>query len=283
MNLVRLIFAALFISIFFILFTAPISSCTKTETEIIHDTTTVIQKDTIVVTDSVVDSVINLNDGLIAYYNFNNGSLNDGSGYGNNIVFNNATSTADRHGVANNAFLFNGTSSYMRVPNSVSLNPRNITIMAIFKPNGYYLGTCHGNEILGKGTPDGQVGQYGMRIADFDNPLRCSTPADTSNETISVFVTQAGGQASTPVISAGQWYNVIFTYDGIVANVYFDGQLKQTWNTGPLSFSPNSNDLFIGRHEDNTNQYPYWFNGVIDEIRIYNRALPIEAIKELSQ
>ena len=155
--------------------------------------------------------------------------------------------------------------------------------MAIFKPNGYYLGQCHGNQILGKGTPDGQVGEYGLRFCDFDNPLNCSTPADTNHETLSAYVTQAGGKANAPLITTGQWYRVIFTYDGIVANVYFDGQLKQTWNAGPLSFSPNGGDLFIGRHEDGTDQYPYWFNGVIDEIRIYNRALPPQAIQELSQ
>jgi hypothetical protein len=279
MNLLKLIFATLFISLFFVLSTTQFVGCTKTETEIIHDTTTVIQKDTVV----VVDSIIDLHYGLVAYYNFNNGSLQDGSGYGNNITFSNATPAADRNGVANNAYSFNGTDNYMRVPNSVSLNPRNITIMAVFKPNGYYLGKCHGNEILGKGSPDGQVGQYGMRFVDFINPSNCSTPADTSHETLSAFVTLAGGEATSPVISAGEWYNVIFTYDGIVANIYFDGQLKQTFNSGPLSFSPNSNDLFIGRHEDDTDQYPFWFNGVIDEIRIYNRALPIEAIKELSQ
>jgi len=279
MNLLKLVIAALFVSLFFVLSTTPFVGCTKTETEIIHDTTTVIQKDTV----TVVDSIIDLNYGLIAYYNFNNGSLNDGSGYGNNITFSNATPASDRNGVANNAYSFNGTNSYMRVPNSPSLNPRNITIIAIFKPKGYYLGQCHGNQILGKGTPDGQVGEYGLRFCDFDNPLNCSTPADTNHETLSAYVTQAGGKANAPLITTGQWYRVIFTYDGIVANVYFDGQLKQTWNAGPLSFSPNGGDLFIGRHEDGTDQYPYWFNGVIDEIRIYNRALPPQAIQELSQ
>ncbi|HEV8508760.1 MAG TPA: hypothetical protein VGQ53_25370, partial [Chitinophagaceae bacterium] len=69
--------------------------------------------------------------GLVAYYNFNGGSLNDGSGQGNNITFNSATQTSDRFGNPNNAYLFNGTSSYMQVPNSASLNPNNITMMAI--------------------------------------------------------------------------------------------------------------------------------------------------------
>src|SRR5947207_15595571 len=40
-------------------------------------------------------------------------------------------------------------------------------------------------------------------------------------------------------------------------------------------FNRNANDpgydLFLGRLSDP--QFPYWFNGVMDEVRIYNRAL----------
>ena len=57
----------------------------------------------------------NLKDGLMAYYNFNGGNLNDSSGLNNNIVFNNAVKTTDRFGKANNAYLFDGSSSYMQV------------------------------------------------------------------------------------------------------------------------------------------------------------------------
>lgn len=283
MNLARLIFAALFLSIFFVLATTQITSCTKTE--VIHDTTTVIKKDTVTVIDSftTTDSIIDLHDGLIAHYTFTNGNLNDSSGYGNNIIFNNATPTTDRQGNANGAFLFNGTSSYMRVANSTSLNPRNITMMAIVKLNGFYLGSCHGNEIFSKGTPDYVDGQYGLRISDFVDPSLCGNPANLSNERIGGWVGTAGSAATAPILSTGQWYNFIFTYDGIVSKIYVNGQLQTSWSNGSISYAPNNQDLFIGRHEDNTNQYPYWFNGVIDEIRMYNRALPLNAIELLSQ
>ena len=59
---------------------------------------------------------INLTSGLVAYYPFS-GNANDQSGNGNNAVFNSATLTADQFGNANSAYLFNGTSSYIRVAN----------------------------------------------------------------------------------------------------------------------------------------------------------------------
>jgi hypothetical protein len=68
-----------------------LSSCTKT--------LTIIKTDTLV----QLDTVYCLKCGLVAYYNFNNGNLNDSSGNGNNITFNNATPTADRFGNPNNA------------------------------------------------------------------------------------------------------------------------------------------------------------------------------------
>ncbi|MEO7119472.1 MAG: hypothetical protein ABIY62_00160, partial [Ginsengibacter sp.] len=166
---------------------AGLSGCTKTNT--VYDTTIVIIKDTVTLTvkDTVTISDTELSKitkGMIAYYNFNGGNLNDSSGNSNNIVFSNATPTADRFGNPNNAFLFDGNSSYMQVKNSASLNPNNITMYAIVKPMGYYQGTCHGNSILQKGYPDDVTGLYFLRFAPPNNGAvsACSLMPDTTKE-----------------------------------------------------------------------------------------------------
>jgi hypothetical protein len=61
--------------------------------------------------------------------------------------------------------------------------------------------------------------------------------------------------------------------------MYVDGKLKQT-RIGTVPFTPNTFDLFIGRAE--RPDYPYWVTGVIDEIRIYKKALCEGEVKELS-
>lgn len=73
---------------------------------------------------------------------------------------------------------------------------------------------------------------------------------------------------------------VAFTYDGSEAKLYVDGKLKQTV-TSTVPFTPNTFDLLIGKAEHP--QYPYWFNGVIDEIRIYKKALCHGEVHELSK
>jgi Concanavalin A-like lectin/glucanases superfamily len=261
---------------------APISGCQKTK----YDTTVLVKNDTIniVKQDTVNDTVYDISSGLVAYYNFNGGNLNDSSGYGNNISFNNATPTEDRFGNPNNAYLFDGATTYMEVPNSTSLNPDNITIYAIFKINGYWYGGCHGNEILDKGEPDNVDGFFALRFNDTLN--NCTLPVpDTSHEFVSGTYGDnnpvGAGALVTDVASPmakGTWYKLAYTYDGSTAKFYVNGQLVQS-SSKSVPFTPNTENLFIGRHNDPV--AGYWFNGVIDEIRIYDRPLSQPAITEL--
>jgi hypothetical protein len=275
----------------FLSFTSIISSCTKiktvydTTTVIIHDTALVIKHDTAIVikhdTTITKDSIYDLSSGLVAYYSFNAGSLSDSSGYNNNIIFNNATKTADRFGNPNNAYLFDGSSTYMRVLNSYSLNPDNITIYAIVKVNGFYTGPCSGNQILIKGPEYQTNGIY--VLAFFDSLSNCGI-ANLNNETFFAGYGDnlpQGAQAYTldnTAITTGQWYHVTYTYDGLTAKLYINGVLKRTQQR-MVNFTDNTNDVYIGKTENPT--YPYYFNGVIDEMRIYNRALPADAIRYL--
>jgi len=236
------------------------------------------KKDTVTVHDTIYD----LKDGMVAYYTFNNGSLNDSSGRNNNITFNNAAKTADRFGRANNAYLFNGTNSYMKVANSASLNQLGgITLMAIVKLNDFYKGDCHGNSILMKGFQDQRPGVYTLRVTD--NASSCAIAADTTKERTVGFFGDYGNTSSatdtTSYVHTGAWMTIVYTFDGLQSKLYINGKLKVTYSQ-PAIFNGNSSDLFIGRAE--TDQYPFWFNGAIDEIRIYNRSLGEPAVKQLS-
>ncbi|MEO6314259.1 MAG: LamG domain-containing protein [Chitinophagaceae bacterium] len=261
-------------------FQVNLSSCQKeiiTDTLYITDTLTL--KDTIRIVDSSNCNCYNLNDGLVAYYNFNNGTLKDSSGYDNHITFSNAVKTADRFGRANNAYLFNGSSSYMSVPNSVSLNPtKAITLMATFKIQGFYAANCSNNQIFGKGWNDYIDGFYALR---FYSTPGCNMPLDTSKEVIYGSFGDLSARPSTATstyVHTNKWYNVVFTYGDGQASLYIDGVLQKSVAESAW-FTPNSQELFIGKHGDP--QYPFYFNGIIDELRIYNKALCAAAVKQL--
>jgi len=259
---------------------APFSSCTKTETEIVHDTVKIIVRDTIIKTDTLYD----IKTGLIAYFNFNKGTLNDSSGLNNHIVLNNgATKTVDRFGKADNAYLFNGAGNFMRVANSASLSPANITMMSIVKVNGFYKGDYRQNQILIKGYKDEFNGIYGLRVGPTTGDC-CTTPLDSTKEAFFGYYGNYGSTVGTfdptSYVEKNKWIAVVVTYDGFRIKIYVDGVLKNT-SLGSPFYNPNPYDLLIGGTENAT--YPYWFNGAIDEIRIYNRALSEEAVKQLSK
>ncbi len=282
----KLLIAAPAILVVAICFTGvQLCSCSKTKVVTVTKTDTLVKVDTVTKVDTLSqqDTVYCLKCGLVAYYNFNNGNLNDSSGNGNNINFSNATPTTDRFGNPNNAYLFNGTSDYISVPSSTSLNPNSITIFAIFKPNGFYSNQCHGNAILQKGIADNENGFYGIRFNDTLN--QCNNPVDTSQEFISGFYGDGGiyviSYARPPIaIHTGTWYVVAYTYDGTTSRFYANGELVET-NGRQDAFTPNTDDLFIGYSPQNGGQY--WFNGVIDEIRIYNQPLCAGAIAQLTK
>jgi Concanavalin A-like lectin/glucanases superfamily len=249
------------------------SACTK---EIIHDT--LIVRDTV----TIIDSTCHLNDGLIAYYNFNNGSLKDSSGNNNHIIFNNATKTTDRLGRANNAYLFDGSTSYMQVKNSQTLNPANITMMATVKFNGFNQGQYHANQLFMKGFRDQELGIYGLRAFASTGDC-CSVPGDTSKVIMEGYYGDYGSTLyaadTTYFVRTNKWVTEVVTYDGVQSKIYVDGVLKNTVTGSPF-FTINTNDLFIGKTENPA--FPYWFKGVIDEIRIYNKALCADDVKQLS-
>lgn len=276
------------IALLLILFTttSPLTSCTKEviirDTVTLKDTLTIIDtitiKDTITIIDSSCANCYDLKKGLIAYYDFTDGSLDDLSGKNNHIVFNNATKTTDRFGKPNNAYLFNGSSSYMQVNNSTSLNPKHISIMAIVNIKGFYSGNCDGNAIVAKGWPDNSTGFYTLRFQDINND--CSITPDFTKE-IFVGGFQGTGTYQYPnsYIAKDTWYNVVFTFDGNISNLYVNGELKST-HTQTEDNLGNSHELLIGK--TGHAPFPYWFNGIMDEIRIYDRALCEAEVKALN-
>jgi hypothetical protein len=226
--------------------------------------------------------------GLVAWYTFNGDTL-DHSGFGNNVSFNvRAVPAPGKNGVPNTAYYFNGH-SYMRVFNSSSLNPRQgITLAVVIKPMNFYQGLCHGNRVINKGFEDQTYGTYFIGFDDqlyyhFDGCL--SHVMDTLENFYATYgngqSTNVSGRDSSNYITKNRWYTIVFTADSSkVGKLYVNGTLRSTLFNSTAAFRANNDDLYIGKMDND--QYPYWFTGIIDEIRIYNKAFNADAIKNLS-
>ena len=197
--------------------------------------------------------------GLIAHYPFT-GNANDVSGNGyNGNVNTGATLTTDRFGNANSAYSFNGsTQGFINIPNSGSIDFSNgISFSAWFQASSSAM-----SSLVDKMEMSGSNG-FRINTRDVSEQNKIWACAGNYNSGI-------GTAISTTQYSIGTWYNVVGTFGpSNQVNIYINGILENTYNAS-YSFN-NTSEIFIGKGH-HTSGYEF-FNGKIDDISIYNRAL----------
>jgi hypothetical protein len=222
---------------------------------------------------------VDLAKGLMAYYPFNNNAY-DSSGNGNDPTMEKVSYAADRFGNPLSACSFNGKSQYIRIPDHPTLNFKGAyTLSAWVMVKGFYEGKCHGNRIIMKGYQDRDNGNYLLTFDDnfYTKGQNCSnSKVDKQHQVF--YTSYASNITPDKYVIKDKWTHLVVTYDGKNIMVYTDGEVTAKGEKEGYIFS-NDEDLFFGKL-DNPN-YPYWFNGLLDEVRIYNRALSEEEITAL--
>lgn len=217
-----------------------------------------------------------LTNGLIGHWNFN-GNASDASGNGLHGTQTNITYTLGKTGVANTAASFNGTSSVITVPYDSKMNPTKLSICAMVKFNNFYSGSCQHSMILQRGSFF-TSGSYSLSI--FENAY--DGDCNKYDSTKMVFHQKIANCESgvtldsfkhNPNVNKNQWYCVIATYDSSRIKIYVDGVQKISYSSNK-PFGTSTQGLAIGANVFNqAAQYPYWLNGSIDDLRLYNRVL----------
>lgn len=211
--------------------------------------------------------------GLVGWWPFN-GNANDESGNGNNGTVNGATLTSDRFLNSNNAYSFDGVDDFIQIPNINLINGQNgISVSAwcqIIGYNGQICPDCY-QYIVSKGS-DANTGHFGIKYSQNPNSF---------DFFISVNNFQTNGYIysnSSYPIPQSSWHNLIMTYDNQNLKVYVDGILR---NSMPytLPYSPNLDPILVGKHI--LSSFPYFTNGKIDDIGIWNRALTPQEVTAL--
>jgi len=190
----------------------------------------------------------------------------------------NTTPQTSANCINNGCLLFNGSSSYLNCGNNIAANITNaITVEAWVKT--FAFGTNQYRTIVGRATGDIVDGcglQYGLS-SNWNNGDRLEFWAHK------VGFTDCNGSAyvvSSP-ISLNVWYHVVGTYDSSTGlqKIYLNGIINATSNktAGTLIRSYPNQILTIGRAPFASQWY---FNGLIDEVRIYNAPLTIVEIQD---
>lgn len=227
-----------------------------------------------------------LKEGLIAYYPFNGNAI-DESGNGNNLNVIGATLSENRFGDPEKAYKFNGTSDYMVIPGILGADSLREFSISLWVKVGW---PGHNSILSILGTKYCSCSSY----LGFDNvndnfstwhQMLSTATAYNGSETI------IKGKIGNPL---NTWNHIVFVqlYDPAVMGgrytyiSYYNGKKIDTvltafdTNTIATSFSKGG---VIGAN-NNSGNYSLnfdFFNGYIDDVRIYNRPLSDNEVDQL--
>jgi hypothetical protein len=214
-----------------------------------------------------------LSDGLVAYWKFDEGvgtTSTDSSGNSNLATLSGTTLPSWSTGKHGSGIGFTGI-GYIASGTTPSLAPQssNFTVSSWVKYNGGGCGSG-GCGIIGSNV--GYIPAYktGYSIIATSTNFRLMF-GDSTN----YFDTSFG------TVATNQWQHllIVFNRTNFEIQAYIDGQLVRTQSysgvTGPIIMETN---LHIGSRDYNGGSP---FNGSLDEVRIYNRALSPDEVKQL--
>jgi Tfp pilus assembly protein PilE len=201
-----------------------------------------------------------ITNGLVAWWKLN-GDTNNAVGSPNGVNTN-ATSTTGQSGVADTAYSFNGTTSSINTASTFGLGTTNASISAwVNSPTASNKGLF---------VNVGSTAGFGVGIGN------------TTTATVGTFIVMtfnAGGRSipTTTALGTG-WHHIAMVIDASgTPTAYRDGVAVGSY-AGTNATTPSSSVTTIGAQSGSSTNN---FNGSIDDVRLYNRALSASEVLSL--
>ena len=209
--------------------------------------------------------------GLMGYWSFDDETGIDGSPYGNNATIVGAEPMATDWG---KGLEFNGAGDHLVIPydTSLSMASNAMTIACWIYPNSL---STNWSTIIQKDNAAGSWFDWQIYARASDAPtafhpvFRINWNGDNAvdaNEEVEADI----------VLSTNTWYHIAVTYDGTQMKFYIDGTLRGTTDVS-ATIPDGGKDIWVGSNQI-WNEH---FDGVIDEVYSYNRALDQNDIQAL--
>jgi hypothetical protein len=201
----------------------------------------------------------------IAHWTFDEGSgsiAHNSAGSGDGTI-SGATWEAGKIG---GALRFDGVNDYVNCGHAAVLSGMQaITISAWINADTWKTG--EGARIISK---RGSTSSYDTSI--YANPTR-SAAASFYGQNGAITVA-----SSTPAFALNEWYLITATDTGSVQKLYVNGMNVATTNTNTGAILSNTSNVWIGTYNNNSSTM---FDGLIDDVRIYDYALSAGEVTQL--
>jgi cell division septum initiation protein DivIVA len=207
-------------------------------------------------------SSVDMKEGLLAHFPFDGDAQDYSGNHLHGQVFG-AKLTKDRFGVENKAYQFDGVDDYIKVNHHQSLNQLPLSVSLWLKSEGnqkesgiiskYYAAAWNGWQLM---EFDGQLVPWYLRSYRPKNVIIGKYGESKSFETS---------------FTQNIWNHVVCVFSKSGGEIYLNNKLadSKTW-TGQPSAPTSQYPLYFGKYSGVSNGF---FEGKIDDVRIYNRAL----------
>jgi hypothetical protein len=193
------------------------------------------------------------------------------------------TTAADSSGNGNTGtYNTSGVTHPSSVPSSISFSdPRAVTLDG---SSGYVtLGTTNfpANNapqtisLWFQGTPNAATNQNMLAMAN--SSTGSAIQLGFRGTSLVVWGWGGGALVSTTAPTDGAWHQVIYTYDGVTDSLYLDGTAVST-STTAVHQTGSPTNAYLGTYSPNSEMW----NGSLDDVRVYNRALTTPEIALLA-
>ena len=183
------------------------------------------------------------------------------------------TITLGTSGVIGNAIVLDGSTGYVTIADSASLEPVNLTMAAWIKlsalPN-------HGATIVSKSQ---KAAPWSLPYQSWMIRINDATHIEAAVGSSSTYSSASGSFLLSTALTASTWYHVAVTYDGATVICYLNGVSVGTKSfTGPVAYGPYP--VLLGADFGASPATDY-FPGSIDQAGVWNRALSSTEVTQL--
>ncbi len=213
-----------------------------------------------------------LDQGLISYWSFNGPDVSDyvydRIGGNNGYFVGTATSTAKAIGKVGQAFNFNGSSDSIEIAHNANQLPTDGLSFSVWMKADSHGGNSRGR-LIDKSTGTQAQGGFTLFTTNSGGDGQIGFAINNSSAI----------QSGSGSYALGQWVHVAATATAAGASIiYINGVQTTSGNTAALSGLTTTNALSIGKRSAASDRY---FDGILDEVRMYNRVLTAAEVKQL--
>jgi len=209
------------------------------------------------------NAAADLDEGLVAYYPFK-GNVNDESGNSYHGTVQGALITADRFGNLG-AYGFDGDDSRIKLDGEALNSLNSLTI-------AFWLQSF-----------DSGSGKHWFSAANSKQANEFLVGHD--NGKIVLMLKGKDHKMSDVKINDNSWHHIVFTREGSIMELYIDSRSDSVWDSAPVgNLSVEKSGLWLGGDQDSVGgdwASSQQFDGLLDDLRIYDRALDETEIQEL--